>query len=93
MEFFVMAIPYIEYKKNNKLIRTFKDNVNENELVWHKDKKNRTVEVIHSNGWFFQLDNEYPVELKNGDYFFVPNNTYHRIIKGNGDLIVSIIEE
>ena len=89
----MVVTPYIEFKKENKIIRTFKECVEEKELVWHRDKRNRTVEVIHSDGWMFQLDNEYPKELKEGDCFFIPKNTYHRIIKGKKDLVVSIIED
>jgi hypothetical protein len=38
----------------------------------------------------FQMDNKLPVILIESEKFFIPKNTYHRIIKGNGDLIVNI---
>jgi len=84
--------PYSENKKNNKTIRVFNESVNSDELVWHRDKKDRLVEVIESKGWMFQLDDEYPVELKCGDTFFIPMNIYHRVIKGKGNLIISFTE-
>jgi hypothetical protein len=84
--------PYIENRKNNKIIRVFKSDVDEDSLIWHRDKKNRLVEIIESDKWMFQLDNEFPIELKTGDNLFIPKNIYHRVIKGNGNLIISIIE-
>lgn len=88
----VESRPYLENRKGNRLIRVFKSDVNELELTWHRDRKNRKVEIIESDKWMFQLDNEFPIELKVGDVIFIPKNVYHRIIKGSGNLIISIIE-
>ena len=32
-------------------------------------------------------------KLNEGDKIFIPKNTYHRIIKGQGDLVVNIKEK
>jgi hypothetical protein len=48
------------------------------------------VEVIESDNWKFQLDNELPTTLIVGEKYLIPEGVYHRIIKGNGDLKVSI---
>ena len=48
------------------------------------------VEVIESDNWKFQLDNELPTTLVVGEKYLIPEGVYHRIIKGNGDLKVSI---
>jgi hypothetical protein len=37
-----------------------------------------------------QLDNELPILLEKGKEIFIPKGLYHRVIKGNGDLKVSI---
>lgn len=72
--------------------RVFEQHVEDTELVWHRDRKNRTVQIIQSDGWKYQADNQIPVEIKPGDTLCIAALEYHRIIKGRGDLIVEIIE-
>ena len=55
----------------NKFIRTFKSDVDSSELVWHRDKKSRIVEVLNDSDWFVQLENELPRKLNKGDIFFI----------------------
>lgn len=78
---------------NNKFIRTFKSDVDSSELVWHRDKKNRIVEVLNDSDWFVQLENELPRKLNKGDILFISKESYHRVIKGDTDLEVKILEE
>lgn len=78
---------------NNKFIRTFKSDVDSSELVWHRDKKNRIVEVLNDSDWFVQLENELPRKLNKGDILFIAKESYHRVIKGDTDLEVKILEE
>jgi len=73
---------------NNQYIREFSNDVDNHELEWHIDREDRIVEVIENNNWEVQLDNELPKLLK--DKLFIPKETYHRVIKGNGKLIVKI---
>lgn len=84
--------PYKEKNKKNIKERLFKENLNDAELVWHRDKKDREVTIVESNGWMFQMDNELPVILNEGDVINIPKNTYHRILKGTGDLKIKIKE-
>ncbi len=84
--------PYIEERNDNIIRRTFSNSINENELVWHVDKVDRVVIILSETDWSFQLDNGLPKKLKVGDELFIPKETYHRVIKGNNDLIVEIIE-
>jgi hypothetical protein len=39
-----------------------------------------------------QFDDELPEVLEEGKEFFIPKGLYHRVIKGNADLVV-LIEE
>jgi quercetin dioxygenase-like cupin family protein len=87
-----MDFPFQQSEEQGYLYRTFSSNVDSDELVWHKDKKDREVLIIESNGWKFQMDNQIPIELKEGDVIFIPKNTYHRVIKGLHDLQVRIQE-
>ena len=56
--------PYTDQEKEGKKIRTFSADVENEELVWHRDKAHREVTVIEGTGWFFQLDERVPFELK-----------------------------
>lgn len=84
-----MFFPFKETKlDNNQYIREFEESVDSDELEWHRDSEDRIVEIIQNNGWEFQLDNKLPSVMSGS--FFVPKETYHRIIKGEGKLIVKI---
>ena len=82
--------PYSERRKDNLIVRTFSQDIDEEELVWHRDRQDREVIVLQETDWQFQFDNELPQVLKNT--IFIPKNTYHRLIKGTGELNVHIIE-
>ena len=82
--------PYSERRKDNLIVRTFSQDIDEEELVWHRDRQDREVTVLQETDWQFQFDNELPQVLKNT--IFIPKNTYHRLIKGTGELNVHIIE-
>ena len=84
--------PYKENKKGNLTERVFKENTDTHELVWHRDKQDREVTVLESDGWMFQMDNELPIVLNEGDVIQIPKNTYHRIMRGNGNLKITIKE-
>lgn len=76
-----------ERVSENIVIRTFRNNTDNKELVWHRDHEDRLVEVVGNTNWEVQLDNELPQKI---DKIFIPKNTYHRVIKGDGDLIVKV---
>ena len=90
-----MSKPYkeIQISENKKLRFFHSDTLNESELEWHRDREDRLVEIIEANGWSFQYDNELPISLQEGDKLFIPKNHFHRVIKGNGDLVVEITEK
>jgi len=81
--------PYIEEKKDGYIIREFAEDTPSFEFVWHRDKEDRLVEALHDTDWKFQLDNQLPIRLSK-DKLFIPKETYHRLIKGTGDLVVKI---
>jgi len=82
--------PYQELRIFDIILRKFKEDVDEHELVWHRDRKDRKVEVLNQTNWMVQLENEVPQQLK--ETIFIPKNTYHRLIKGAGDLDLRILE-
>jgi len=85
----VTGRPYSEKKEEGYIIREFSQDTPSFEFVWHRDKEDRIVEAMHDTDWLFQLDNEIPQELQNKK-LFIPKETYHRLIKGTGDLVVKI---
>jgi hypothetical protein len=82
--------PYSQIEENSSIIRTFSQDVDESELVWHRDRKDREVKIIGETDWMFQFDNQLPQQLK--DILFIPKDTYHRVIKGTGELNILIQE-
>lgn len=84
----VIGRPYLQAEGDGYVIRTFPNNISEHRLVWHRDKTDREVEVVGETDWKFQMDNELPVQMKGK--FFIPKETYHRVIKGTGDLTIKI---
>jgi len=84
-----MELPFKEDKiSKNTYFRTFYENVESGDLTWHRDREDRYIEPTHETSWTFQLDNELPQNLSKR--IFVPKGVYHRLIKGNGDLILKI---
>ena len=82
--------PYIETQiDDNTFIREF-NNTDKSDLVWHRDKEDRTIIPIEKTKWLFQKDNELPIEIK--EEIFIEKERYHRIIKRSGDLKVKIIK-
>ena len=82
--------PFKEFKENNKLIRVFEESIDAEELIWHRDREDRLIKVIEANGWGYQLDNQLPLPLENGQELFIPRMMYHRVIKGAGPLVVEV---
>tara|TARA_R110000796_G_scaffold179387_2_gene295923 strand:- start:1018 stop:1269 length:252 start_codon:yes stop_codon:yes gene_type:complete len=76
--------PYIEQGE----VRTFTQDVGEEELVWHRDREDRVIDAHHTTDWMFQFDNQLPGKITRS--LFIPKNTYHRLIKGTGDLIIRV---
>ena len=85
----VTGRPYSEKKENGYIIREFSQDTPSFEFVWHRDKEDRIVQALHETDWQFQLDNEVPKRLSENK-LFIPKDTYHRLIKGTGDLKVKI---
>ena len=84
--------PYIQVEEEGYIVRQFKETVLDEELVWHRDKCDRIVEVLDGENWEIQFENKLPQSLKIGEEYVIPAYTYHRIKRGTTDLIVRIQE-
>ena len=88
-----MVNPYVKTKTSSHILREFDGDVDEQELVWHRDRNDREVTVIEGTGWKLQMDNELPKELMVGKLYNIKAMEYHRLIKGNGTLKLKIWEK
>jgi len=85
-----MDFPFKEEQQDGFHIRTFSSDLSEMELKWHFDKEDRTVICEYDTDWLFQIDDELPINIKKNTPIFIPEGTFHRIIKGTGDLVVKV---
>lgn len=71
--------------------RNFMYSLNEEELVWHRDKEDREISIVEGDGWYIQMDNELPKLMQKESIFKIPKETWHRIInKNETNLIVNV---
>jgi len=87
-----MILPFEQIQSQGKIIRTFTPDVESEELKWHQDLKDRKVKIIESGNWQLQLDDELPNKLCTNQEIFIPKFVWHRVIKGDSNLIVEIVE-
>lgn len=87
-----MVKPYTEIVLGNTgdRLRVFKTDTEEDELVWHRDKEDRKVIVMESGGWKLQMDNQEPITLVTDRTYDIPKMVYHRVIKGENELVLRI---
>ena len=72
------------------IVREFDEGLKDRELIWHRDEDTRRVTVLSGSDWKLQLDNDLPRELIIGKSYAIPRMVYHRVIKGEGNLIIKI---
>jgi hypothetical protein len=84
-------LPFKEDKvSENIFIREFKVDTDSSEYIWHRDREDRIIESIGDTDWLIQMDNELPKRIEGK--IFIPKETFHRVIKGNGDLKIKLIK-
>ncbi len=82
--------PYKEKKEENYFIRTFSQDVNEEELCWHVDLEDRIVSPLKETDWRFKRDTHLPEKIEGEIY--INANEWHSIINGSGDVEVRVIK-
>jgi len=86
----LVMFPFNQIKEGDKIVREFRGDVDPSELIWHQDREDRLIKIIEANGWGYQLDNQLPLPLEDGQELFIPKMMYHRVIKGTGPLVVEV---
>ena len=74
------------------ILRTFHEDVDVEELVWHRDRRTRKITPLVTNDWPLQFDDRPPFKLQPGVEVVIIKETYHRLLKGDGKLVVRIKE-
>jgi hypothetical protein len=81
--------PYTDLEVTDRyIIREFTEDIDPIELMWHRDDEDRTIEVVGETDWQIQLDNSLPILLEGN--IFIPRHEWHRVIKGQKNLLVKI---
>ena len=75
---------------DNCVIREFGEDIDPIELKWHRDNEDRVIEVLNETDWYFQYDNELPIQLKENVSLRIARHDWHRVIKGTGNLRLKI---
>ena len=79
--------PFEEKQISDKtFLREFKHDIHSDELIWHQDREDRKITIVEANGWLLQIDNQVPIFLENNKDYHIPKYTWHRVIKGKGNL-------
>ena len=53
------------------MLREFKQDVDDSELVWHRDRSDREITVLSGYNWKLQMDDNLPEELKHGRIYHI----------------------
>lgn len=81
---------YIEELNKGIITRKIPELVDESKLIWHRDVEDREILIKSGEDWKLQLDNQLPIKLIKGESYRIPKMVYHRVIKGQDDLLVEI---
>jgi hypothetical protein len=87
-----MNLPFEQYIKSGKMVRVFTPDIDSDELKWHQDLKDRKVTIVEDGGWSFQMENELPIKLSINKELSISKLVWHRVIKGDKNLVVEIEE-
>lgn len=78
--------PYVDIDN----LRIINHTTPQSELVWHRDREDRSVTIVEGNDWLLQMEDELPIRLNISQTYFIPKMTYHRVIRGTSTLKIEI---
>jgi hypothetical protein len=77
----------------NIFIRIFNlDDIDTEDLIWHRDKEDRHITLLEGENWSIQFDNELPRKINKDECIFVPKMVYHRVLIGTTNLKILVKE-
>lgn len=77
----------------NKMLRKFSHDVNDQELTWHRDREDRVVRMVEGKGWHLQLDGKLPQPMRLGESYEIPAGSWHRLVRRTGATNLTVIVE
>ena len=81
--------PYTDIEsRDNWVTRTFSEDIDPIELMWHRDDEDRVIESTNRTDWLIQLEDSLPIEIVGK--INIPRHEWHRLIKGTDNLTVKI---
>jgi len=81
--------PYTDIKEADGTIsRLFSASIRPEKLKWHMDDEDRVITALGETNWQFQFEDQLPVPLDKP--IFIKRHQWHRLIKGDGPLMISI---
>lgn len=81
---------YTDKDLQSAIIRTFTEDVESDELLWHRDGEDRIIKATEYTNWKIQLDNKIPIEINTE--VIIKKDEWHRLIKGTGELKLKIVK-
>ena len=81
--------PYTDItESDNTISRLFPATTKPEALKWHMDDEDRIITILEKTNWQFQFEDQLPVPLNSP--IFIKRHQWHRLIKGDGPLMISI---
>lgn len=81
--------PYADRPEaDDVIVRTFGEDVDPVELMWHRDNETRLIEAVGETDWMIQMEDELPKRL--AGQILIKKHEWHRAIKGTGPLVIKI---
>jgi hypothetical protein len=78
-------LPFLEEKISENIYERIFFSEDLEEFVWHQDQETRLIALLEGDGWYIQLDNSFPVEMKKNELYRIPARYWHRIIPPVGE--------
>lgn len=82
--------PFDEMKIGQDLFLRRFSSKDSKDFVWHRDKEDRVIRVVSSDGWKIQFEDSIPQPMIPGSEFFIKKNSWHRIISGKNNALLMI---
>ena len=81
--------PYTDIIESDGTVsRLFPATTKPEALKWHMDDEDRIITILEKTNWQFQFEDQLPVPLNSP--IFIKRHQWHRLIKGDGPLMISI---
>ena len=84
-----MELPFQEtHITGTSSLRVFSTDLDQTDLVWHRDPETRIIEAVGDTDWKVQLEGGLPQSLTVP--VTVPVGEWHRLVKGAGEVTLKI---